>query len=163
VEKNKNDDNENKNEELSYMRPVHFEIHASDLQRCKNFYEQIFQWRIVKWESGATATEYWVVYTGPKKDEKNDDKNKDKKEPYSGIDGGMLLRKGNPPSENTPINGYVLTIYVQNIDELIQRVSDNGGSIHTPKFAIPPMGWICYCKDTEGNVFGMMQTDPNAK
>jgi predicted enzyme related to lactoylglutathione lyase len=28
---------------------------------------------------------------------------------------------------------------------------------------IPGMGWLAYCKDTEGNIFGMMQGDPNAK
>jgi predicted enzyme related to lactoylglutathione lyase len=27
---------------------------------------------------------------------------------------------------------------------------------------IPGMGWLAYCKDTEGNIFGMMQNDPNA-
>jgi predicted enzyme related to lactoylglutathione lyase len=24
------------------------------------------------------------------------------------------------------------------------------------------MGWLAYCKDTEGNLFGMMQMDPKA-
>ena len=27
---------------------------------------------------------------------------------------------------------------------------------------VPGVGWLAYCKDTEGNVFGMMQTDPTA-
>jgi predicted enzyme related to lactoylglutathione lyase len=25
------------------------------------------------------------------------------------------------------------------------------------------VGWLVYCKDTEGNIFGMMQNDPNAQ
>jgi predicted enzyme related to lactoylglutathione lyase len=29
--------------------------------------------------------------------------------------------------------------------------------------AIPGVGWLCYFKDTEGNIFGMMQNDPAAK
>jgi hypothetical protein len=29
--------------------------------------------------------------------------------------------------------------------------------------AIPGVGWLCYYKDTEGNIFGMMQSDPSAK
>jgi predicted enzyme related to lactoylglutathione lyase len=28
---------------------------------------------------------------------------------------------------------------------------------------IPGLGWLAYYKDTEGNIFGMMQPDPNAK
>jgi len=27
---------------------------------------------------------------------------------------------------------------------------------------IPTMGWLAYCKDTEGNLFGMMQMDSKA-
>jgi len=28
---------------------------------------------------------------------------------------------------------------------------------------IPGVGWLAYAKDTEGNTFGMMQPDVNAK
>ena len=27
---------------------------------------------------------------------------------------------------------------------------------------VPGMGWFSLCKDTEGNEFGLWQTDPNA-
>ena len=40
---------------------------------------------------------------------------------------------------------------------------DRGGQIALPKMPIPGMGWLAYCKDTEGNIFGMMQGDPNAQ
>jgi uncharacterized protein len=29
--------------------------------------------------------------------------------------------------------------------------------------AIPGVGWLAYAKDTEGNIFGFMQSDPAAK
>ena len=32
-----------------------------------------------------------------------------------------------------------------------------------PKMPIPGVGWLAYLKDTEGNVFGLMQSDPSAK
>ncbi len=32
-----------------------------------------------------------------------------------------------------------------------------------PKMPIPNVGWLAYAKDTEGNIFGMMQNDPGAK
>jgi predicted enzyme related to lactoylglutathione lyase len=34
--------------------------------------------------------------------------------------------------------------------------------VAVPKMAIPGVGWLAYCTDTEGNVFGLMQNDPNA-
>jgi predicted enzyme related to lactoylglutathione lyase len=37
-----------------------------------------------------------------------------------------------------------------------------GGVVAVPKMPIPTMGWLAYCKDTEGNLFGMMQMDANA-
>jgi hypothetical protein len=29
--------------------------------------------------------------------------------------------------------------------------------------AVAGVGWLAYCKDTEGNLFGMMQADAGAK
>jgi predicted enzyme related to lactoylglutathione lyase len=31
-----------------------------------------------------------------------------------------------------------------------------------PKFAVPTIGWLAYCSDTEGTPFGVMQMDPEA-
>ena len=28
--------------------------------------------------------------------------------------------------------------------------------------AVPGVGWLAYAKDTEGNIFGLMQADPSA-
>jgi hypothetical protein len=32
-----------------------------------------------------------------------------------------------------------------------------------PKMTIPGVGYLAYCHDTEGNMFGIMQADPAAK
>ena len=52
---------------------------------------------------------------------------------------------------------------VENIDAMMEKVKASGGSIVTPKNAIPTVGWFCYAKDPEGVPFGMMQSDENAK
>ena len=39
----------------------------------------------------------------------------------------------------------------------------NGGKVAVPRMPIPGMGWLAYCIDTEGHVFGMMQPDTSAK
>ena len=38
-----------------------------------------------------------------------------------------------------------------------------GGTIALAKMPIPEFGWLAYAKDTEGNIFGMMQADAAAK
>jgi hypothetical protein len=38
-----------------------------------------------------------------------------------------------------------------------------GGTVALAKMPIPGIGWLAYCKDTEGNIFGMMQRDGSAK
>jgi predicted enzyme related to lactoylglutathione lyase len=32
-----------------------------------------------------------------------------------------------------------------------------------PKMAVPGVGWLAYAKDTEGNIFGIMQPDTVAR
>ena len=125
-------------------RVVHFEIHASDPERAVTFYEKVFGWSFQKWEG---PMEYWLIVTGP------DDR--------PGINGGLVRRRGEIDGE--AVIAYVCTIDVDEIDKSTATVEQNGGSIALPKMPIPGMGWLVYCKDTEGNIFGMMQGDPNAK
>ena len=44
----------------------------------------------------------------------------------------------------------------------LEHVLAAGGAITRPKDAVPGVGWLAYCTDTEGNPFGLMQADPNA-
>jgi predicted enzyme related to lactoylglutathione lyase len=99
----------------------------------------LFGWKFSKWEG---PTEYWLITTG--------------QSPEPGIDGGLLRRRD-------PRQPCVNTIGVENLDETIKSVVSKGGSISMPKMAIPGVGWLAYCGDPEGNMFGMMQNDPAAK
>ena len=125
-------------------RVVHFEIHATDPDRAVNFYKTLFGWNFQKWEG---PMEYWMVITGP------DDQ--------PGINGGLVRRQGE--IDGQAVIAYVCTVDVENLDASVQTAVDNGGQIALPKMPIPGMGWLAYCKDTEGNIFGMMQGDPNAQ
>lgn len=125
-------------------RVVHFEIHAADPNRAVNFYQTLFGWTFQKWEG---PMDYWLVTTGP-----ND---------QPGINGGLVQRQGEIDGE--AVIAYVCTVDVENLDASVQLAVENGGQIALPKMPIPGMGWLAYCKDTEGNIFGMMQGDPSAK
>ncbi len=133
-------------------RVVHFEIHADDPLRAQGFYENIFGWEIKKWDG---PNEYWLVMTGNKganlKGKEND-----------GIDGAIVRRQGQMPSHNNPVSAFVCTIDVDDLDDSCSKVVLNGGNVVVDKRAVSGVGWISYCKDTEGNIFGMMQTDQKA-
>jgi predicted enzyme related to lactoylglutathione lyase len=119
-------------------RVVHFEVSADDPERAFSFYRDVFGWTFHKWDG---PEPYWLVTTGP--------------DGTPGINGGMFVRKG-------PV-GHVNTIDVPAIDESISKIEASGGTIVLAKHAIPGVGWHAYAKDTEGSIFGIMQSDPSAK
>ncbi|MCK5711206.1 MAG: VOC family protein [Hyphomicrobiaceae bacterium] len=125
-------------------RVVHFEIHAENPERAIQFYQKSFGWEFQKWEG---PMDYWLVMTGPKD--------------QPGIDGGLVPRQGE--IDGQAVIAYVCTIDVPDIDATVSTVEKNGGTIAVPKMAVPTVGWLVYFKDTEGNIFGAMQTDPEAK
>jgi hypothetical protein len=51
---------------------------------------------------------------------------------------------------------------VEDYDAAEQKILQAGGQLALPKFALPGMAWQGYYLDTEGNVFGIHQPDPNA-
>jgi predicted enzyme related to lactoylglutathione lyase len=119
-------------------RVVHFEIDAKKPATAIAFYQEVFGWKIEKWQG---PVDYWLIMTG-------------KDEP--GIDGGLSKRTGAKPVT-------VNTIDVPSIDDFIKKVEANGGKITRKKGAVPGVGWLAYFKDPEGNLWGMMQNDPSAK
>ncbi len=125
-------------------RAVHFEIHASNPQAVIAFYTTLFGWSFNKWDGG----EYWMIHTGP------DDQ--------PGINGGLMPRRGDLPAAMAPVNAFVITVDVDDVDACVARAKSAGGSVALPKMAVPGIGWLAYLKDPDGNIFGAMQTDLEA-
>ena len=119
-------------------RVVHFEIMAEDPQRAIGFYSQVFGWQFNHWPG---PEDYWLVTTG--------------EEGQAGINGGLGKSKGHALTVNT--------MEVDSVDEMAAKVEANGGKIVVPKTTVPGVGYLIYCQDTEGIVFGVMQNDPAAK
>ena len=61
-----------------------------------------------------------------------------------------------------PGQGPVNTIDVGSCDEFARKVEAAGGKVTLPKMAVPGIGWLAYCTDTEGNTFGILEADPKA-
>jgi predicted enzyme related to lactoylglutathione lyase len=61
-----------------------------------------------------------------------------------------------------PAQPCVNTIGVTSVDESVKAVEAAGGHCVVPKMPIPGVGWLAYCKDTEGHIIGLMHPDLNA-
>src|SRR5271156_183367 len=119
-------------------RVVHFEITADDPERAIAFYKEVFGWEIRKWDG---PMDYWMGQTGRKE--------------QPGINGGVTRRMG-------PGTAHINTVDVPSVDDFAAKIEANGGTIVMPKMAIPGVGWLAFAKDTEGIIFGVMQSDPSA-
>ena len=117
-------------------RVIHFELAADNPERAVQFYSKVFGWQINKWE----GQDYWLVTTGESS--------------TPGIDGAIMPRDPQRP----PI---VNTIGVDSLDDSVAMTAANGGTVLEPKMSIPGVGYFAYCLDTEGNPFGLMQSDPS--
>ena len=51
---------------------------------------------------------------------------------------------------------------VESVDEYAKKAKRLGAVEVMPKTPVKAMGWFAMLKDTEGNVFGIWQTDPKA-
>ena len=122
-------------------RVVHFEFAADDPERAVRFWSEAFGWHVKHWEG---PQDYWLVTTGG--------------EGEVGIDGGIMRRSDFSESST----GAIVTLDVRSVDEATSGVERAGGTIVVPKMAIPGVGWLAYCKDTEGTIFGVMESDESA-
>ena len=121
------------------LRVSHFELPADDPEKLVKFYENVFGWTVRKWDG---PVDYWLVMTGP--------------EDQEGIDGG-IARRGKGEA------GVINSIDVPDVDKFIAKIEGAGGTVIVPKRAIPGVGYLAYCKDTEGNTFCIMQEDTSVK
>jgi hypothetical protein len=118
--------------------PISFEIPVTDTERAINFYSQVFDWQIRK--SGSKKDD-WLVTTGlPNRPHTN----------------GLIMKSNNAGS-------WVHTVEVEALDEQMEKIIASGGRTVSEKVVIPGLGWLAYCQDTEGNLFGIMEHNPRAK
>jgi predicted enzyme related to lactoylglutathione lyase len=122
-------------------RVIHFEIYTDDPDAVRPFYENVFGWKFQKYEGG--PIDYSLITTG-------DDK-------QSGINGGLARPRDGQRA------GTLNTIGVESLDESIKKIEERGGKICVPKMKIPGAGWLAYGEDPAGNVFGIIEPDPELK
>ncbi|TAJ45753.1 VOC family protein [Methanofollis fontis] len=108
-----------------------FEVPADDTGRAGNFYRELFGWKIEPFPV-PFKKDFWAISAG------------------GGI-GGDLFRREEA--------GQCMMLYIDvlSIDDYLERIRDLGGRVLTGRTAVPGMGWLAVCEDTEGNRFGLWQ------
>ena len=123
---------------------MHFEIPASDIEKLKKFYVDLFGWTMNKYPG---PTNYYLVGTVPV-----DEKTMMPTRP--GVNGGLYEKKdAASPELAKPIN----YISVESVDDYAVKVVALGGKIVVPKMEISRIGWWALALDPEGNYFGLLE------
>jgi len=117
----------------------YFEIQVDDFNTAQKFYHEVFGWNFSKIDA---PFEYYLIDTGHKGGES--------------INGGMLKRQ-RKLAQDSGIAGYVCAIYVDSIDETLEKTKKYGGQVTMEKTEMPGMGYFAYGLDSEANAFGLWE------
>lgn len=110
----------------------HIEWTTTDLERTKNLLSGLFGWEFESWG------EEYMIYKTPK-----------------GVGGGILKAEKVEPGKSP----YVY-VDVDEIEPYLQKALELGAEIDVPKTEIPEVGWYAHIKDSDGNVYGIVQGFP---
>ncbi len=121
---------------------VHFEVPYDDADRARSFYSDVFGWNI----QPMPEFRYNFVQSGP-----TTDQGMPAEPGYIG--GGMMEREGE-------IDGPVITIEVDSMDDAVKAIAAHGGSTVGEPMPVGSMGIAGYFKDSEGNLMGLWQSLP---
>ena len=113
---------------------VHLEIPAGDTTKAREFWGSLFGWQFQAFEGA--PSEYLMTR-------------------FSETTGGAIYEADGDK------RGTRVYFDVDDINTGIARVKELGGEA-AEAMAVPSMGWFATCTDTEGNDFGLWQTDPSA-
>ena len=115
--------------------PVHwFEISVDDMDRAKEFYENVLDIQLGLQEVDSTRMAWFPTTEGG-----------------AGCSGALLKSEGRTPSHD----GTMIYFSVADIEAVLARAEANGGRTLTPKTDIGEYGFYAYFEDSEGNRVGV--------
>ena len=121
-------------------RVVHFEIHAGDPDRAERFYRRVFDWQITRWEGA--PVDYRLITTGT--------------DGEPGINGAIVERRG--AIDDVAVTAFVCTVSVDDLAAVEAAVPRGRRRAGRRPPELENVGSFAYFKDTEGNIFGAMQS-----
>ena len=113
---------------------VHIELNTTDVEKAKDFYKQLFDWKLTDMEMGPSGT-YTMIDVG------------------EGTGGGLL--KNPEPGMPSFWLSYVL---VDDIKTATEKAKSLGARIFKDSIEVPNMGWLSIITDPTGATLGLWQT-----
>lgn len=107
-----------------------FEIPATDLPRAKAFYEAVFDVTLMHMDMGPSSMEMFPSEPGA-----------------ANAGGALVVMEGYEPSST----GTTVYFQTADIEGLLAKVTEAGGSVLVPKMPIGEHGFIAHFLDSEGN------------
>jgi uncharacterized protein len=109
---------------------AHVEIPVKDLEKSRLFYEKLFNWEFKPFGNG------YLLFN-----------------PRKGITAGLRQSENISSGETT-----IFHIHVENIDDTLTKIINEGGKIVRERTVIPVMGWYALITDIDGNTLGLFQS-----
>ena len=114
---------------------VWFEIAATDLERAKKFYSEVFQLEM-QYVDMPDSPMYMMGSSA---------------EGIAGASGALVKSADNIPSTS----GTIVYFYCDDVEVEASRVEASGGTLIVPKTSLGEFGFMAMFIDTEGNKVGM--------
>jgi predicted enzyme related to lactoylglutathione lyase len=122
---------------------AHFAINASNVERARGFYTNVFGWKFEAWGPPG----FYLISTGGPEDKV--------------VRGSLQGRRDLIPGQKTI--GYECTVSVPSLEATIRALKDQNAKIVMEKSVIAGVGTLVFFEDTEGNVAGAIEFDKDYK
>lgn len=112
---------------------VHVELNTTDVDRAKDFYGHLFDWKLEDMAMGPSGT-YTVISVG------------------DGTGGGLLKN----PMPGIP-SFWLAYVLVDEIGSATRKAKSLGAKIVKDSIEVPEMGWLSIIEDPTGAALGLWQ------
>jgi predicted enzyme related to lactoylglutathione lyase len=112
---------------------VHVELNTTDVDRAKDFYNQLFDWELKDMQMGPSGT-YTTITVG------------------EGTGGGLLKN----PMPGVP-SFWLAYVLVEDIGAATKKAAALGAKIVKDSIEVPDMGWLSIIEDPTGAALGLWQ------
>jgi uncharacterized protein len=112
---------------------VHIELHTGDVDKAKDFYSGLMDWKLEDMDMGPMT--YTMVHVGE-----------------DGVGGGMVAKQ----SDDAP-TAWMPYVNVDDLDASTEKVKSLGGTILAERQEVPNMGSFAIIADPTGATIGLWQ------
>ena len=112
---------------------VHVELNTTNVDKAKDFYKQLFDWKLSDMEMGPSGT-YTIIDVG------------------DGTGGGLLKN----PEPGMP-SFWLAYVLVDDIKAATEKAKSLGAKVFKDSIEVPGMGWLSIITDPTGATLGLWQ------